>query len=79
MASATRSVSDNLSSTGEAIGRRVADMAEHLGPQARDYVDRSREYGEQAQSVARSAMRTRPLTVIAVAVAFGFALGSIWR
>jgi hypothetical protein len=79
MAQGAHSVAENLSNVGETIGRRVSDMADNLNPSTRELINRGREYGQKAQSVARSAMRTRPLTVIIVAVAFGFALGSMWR
>ena len=79
MAYSTRNISDNISEVGETIGRRVHDLAGNLNPAAREYMERGREYGEQAQTMARSAVRARPLTVIMVAVAFGFALGSVWR
>lgn len=79
MASSTQNIAESLSKVGDTIGRKVSDMADGLGPTGRDIVDRGRHYGEQAQTAAEQAVHQRPIAMLVVAVALGFALGALWR
>lgn len=79
MAYQSSKISEGLSKAGDEIGRTVTDLTDRLGPSGRQAVERGREYGEQAQSMARTAIHERPVAVIVVAVLFGFALGALWR
>ena len=81
---------DQLGSAAGVVGDTVRDAThkvEHkVETLAGDIAQRGRDVGDQVQEVAGNArhavdtsLRQQPLATLAVAAAFGFVLGAIWK
>ncbi len=67
-----RRLSDLVSSTGDSALRQAKSGID-------DTIARARDTGDELTDALNDAVKTRPLTTLAVVAGIGFVLGAVWR
>ncbi len=83
---AASAVSDTAADLAEKAGRRMDETMDSAQAAMRNLSEQSREAGERMQAVAGNmktaidkSVRDQPMATLAVAAAFGFVLGALWK
>lgn|SRR5689334_1326743 len=82
----TEITKDRLRDMADTTGEKMKDAASSAQEMAGRVADQAREYGEQAQEVAKQvrpfldkSLKKNPMTTLAGAAVLGFVLGALWK
>jgi ElaB/YqjD/DUF883 family membrane-anchored ribosome-binding protein len=72
-------ITDDMKGAARAASGRVQEAASTLAETGRKVQENAQAVGENVKGAIDRSLKEQPLTTLAVAAAFGFVLGALWK